>query len=161
MEKNIPETKSSMLKHAVWGSPLELLAQLTTETPNSTILDDVVADLVSISQGDRDIISLSERYLNENAVTLLDTMEILCHLMASLKYCEIPEKLFVSDQKKISLQSLSNKLELSSVFELSDYIIETKKRCLASSGVKSGDIVDTLFYRWLGLFDERVKLKRR
>jgi len=136
------------------GSPFELLHQLENGTQNNLITPVLLSDLLKLADGYKNVVGLSEKYFIQNAIDFLESMESLCHAIATLKYSKLPRKVFASQEKKIDLQTLSDKLELTDICKLNQHFFEIKWKCHNSEGIKCSDIVESLLYNWLVIFEK-------
>lgn len=149
LKKNLPRGSQLII-----GSPLELLDQLENSNTDNRIMPELLSDLLLLADGYKNVVDLSEKYFKQNSINFLENMESLCHAIATLKYSKLPKKLFVSQGKKLTLQTLSDKLKLSDICKLNQHLFEIKWKCCNSEGIKSSDVVESLLYNWLVIFEE-------
>ncbi len=141
------------------GSPVEILFQVQNKHPSLYILKDVFGDILTLSSGQKNIVKLSEKYQSISPITLLTSLELLCHTLSNIKFSHLPRKLFLSKKQNLNLQRLANNLDLTNVLEFNAYLLDIKSKCLASDGIKCSDFIETLFFKWMVVLESEYNEK--
>ena len=129
------------------GSPIEMLTHIQNHDPSSSILKDLFGDALALSFGQKNIVQLSEKYQSTNPITLLTSLEVLCHTLSNIKYSHLPRKLLLSKKQSLNLQRLANNLDLTSILEFNSYLLDIKSKCLTSDGIKCSDFMEPLLFK--------------
>ena len=141
------------------GSPVEIITQIQNKHPSSNILKDVFGDILTLSSGQKNIVKLSEKYQSIGPITLLTSLELLCHTISNIKFSHLPRKLFLSKKQNLNLQRLANNLDLINVLEFNAYLLDIKSKCLTSDGIKCSDFIETLFFKLVLLLESEYNEK--
>lgn len=141
------------------GSPVEMLTQVQNEHPSSYILKDVFGDMLTLSYGQKNIVKLSEKYQSINPITLLKSLELLCHTIGNIKFSHLPRKLLLSKKQNLNLQRLANNLDLTNVLEFNAYLLDIKSKCLTSDGIKCSDFIEPLLFKLMVLLESKYNEK--
>ena len=109
---------------------------------------------------DKKILSNYLRNINQsNPITLLKTLELLCHTIGNIKFSNLPRKLLLSKKQNLNLQRLANNLDLTNVLEFNAYLLDIKSKCLTSDGIKSSDFIETLLFKLMVLLESKYNEK--
>tara|TARA_Y100001936_G_scaffold211686_1_gene219317 strand:- start:131 stop:1138 length:1008 start_codon:yes stop_codon:yes gene_type:complete len=141
------------------GSPVEIMTQIQNKHASSNILKDVFGDILTLSSGQKNIVKLSEKYQSIGPITLLTSLELLCHTISNIKFSHLPRKLFLSKKQNLNLQRLANNLDLTNVLEFNAYLLDIKSKCLTSDGIKCSDFIETLFFKLVLLLESEYNEK--
>ena len=133
--------------------------QIQNKHPSSNILKDVFGDILTLSSGQKNIVKLSEKYQSIGPITLLTSLELLCHTISNIKFSHLPRKLFLSKKQNLNLQRLANNLDLTNVLEFNAYLLDIKSKCLTSDGIKCSDFIETLFFKLVVLLESEYNEK--
>ena len=130
--------------HTLQGGPLDKLRFLKSE--ETSPLDMFSASLHDIFKGDKSIVHISEDYSGIDPTLFLDCCESVLMILTTLKFESLPLNLDVPEKRMIGLVKISNLMETAKIFSIHDTISESRKLLARSTGIKTTDIVEEIFF---------------
>lgn len=128
------------------GAPLELLARAADLQPS--LIDLVVTDLGRGAERGFDHLAATRRYQDADATAVVDALEAAVQGAVLLVAGAEPRHLHLATAARKRLQGLANTVNWCRLLQFLDGLGEARQVLLRSSGVRGGEVVENLWFRW-------------
>jgi DNA polymerase III subunit delta' len=128
------------------GAPLEIRAQLSTgEAPP---FDAIIASLGAIALDQESPFVNARDYAKNDVREFLDAIDVIVRALIATNFGQQLRHLHASQTTLRRLHEIANKLNSQRLFSFLDQIASARSVVLRSSGIRSAEVIENLFYCW-------------
>ncbi|MGB1884063.1 MAG: hypothetical protein ACPHUF_09185 [Gammaproteobacteria bacterium] len=131
---------------SVSGAPLAIKAEL--ESADGPIIDHIVGLLADLGSGTAGFIDAANTVSGAGADNVLDHLELSVRTMILSKLDQSVRSVSFTEKSLGTLRKISNKLNSKRLFLYLDHISSARATLRRSSGVRSADVIENVFYEW-------------
>jgi DNA polymerase-3 subunit delta' len=128
------------------GAPLDIRNQLLD--PDGPPFDTIIDALGEIAAARQSALEAARSYTTSDIRRFLDAVDLVIRAMVELGFGQRLRHLHISAQRQQHLQEIANKLNSKRLFFFLDQIASARAVVLRSSGVRSAEVIENLFYCW-------------
>ena len=144
-------SSSSLDNHptTLFGGPLEILKGINHDNDTTSLFDEILADLVSLSHGNSNAIEIAKNYASTGIDGFLDALEVVVSTTLLAIFQQLPLNLKLCKASSEKIIYLSEKNSEVKLFELGDLIRTSRELLHRSQGVRAQDIIEEVFISFI------------
>lgn len=128
------------------GAPLDVIKQI--ESGLGSLFDDVIDALDAIATEKSDVFKIASDFASVDIEMLIEAIETIVQSLVLLYASHRLTRLRLSESRFQQLQKIANNLEIKYLFYFLDEIRDVRTLVLRSSGLRSNEIMESLFAGW-------------
>jgi DNA polymerase-3 subunit delta' len=138
---------SSLNNHpaTLYGGPLEILKSFNLNNDKTSLFDELLDDLASLTEDNHNAVNIAKNYGNTEIREFLDTVELLTGTTILAIFGHPPSNLRLCKASFEKILCLSEKHNEAKLFKIADLIKTSRELLLRSQGVRAKDIIEEIF----------------